>query len=123
MRWSERCSNVCSICGFVARKSRLSNILRMTEIMLSASDRGRDSYGIITNAGSIFGIGNFTDDADIKKLSPLRRATWGIANLRAEPTTEYIAEKRLMDVQPFQYGKVFVSHNGTIANDDELKSQ
>lgn len=45
-----------------------------------------------------------------------------IANLRAEPTTEFVEHKKEADQQPYQAGKWSIVHNGTIANDHELRS-
>ena len=39
---------------------------------------------------------------------------------RAEPASEFVAKKTEKDCQPFNYNGVYVSHNGTIANDDEI---
>lgn len=45
-----------------------------------------------------------------------------IGNLRAEPTTEYIQEKHDLDQQPYQCGPWTIVHNGTIANDKDLRT-
>lgn len=45
-----------------------------------------------------------------------------LANLRGEPTTEYVKEKTGADQQPYTCGKWTVVHNGTIANDKELRT-
>jgi len=50
-------------------------------------------------------------------------ATIVINNNRAEPTTEWVEHKTLADVQPFQSGRIAVSHNGIIANDHELRAR
>lgn len=44
-----------------------------------------------------------------------------LGNLRAEPTTEYVAEKSPDDQQPYVLGGWAIVHNGTIANDKELR--
>src|SRR5690606_39454844 len=44
-------------------------------------------------------------------------------NNRAEPTTEWVAEKSEVDIQPFTYDGWIVAHNGVIANDRELAEQ
>lgn len=44
-----------------------------------------------------------------------------IGNLRAEPTTEYVAIKHEYDQQPYASGPWAIVHNGTIANDKELR--
>src|SRR5574337_1396658 len=45
-----------------------------------------------------------------------------VGNLRAEPTTEYVAEKLEHDQQPYHLGDWSIAHNGTIANDKELRT-
>jgi len=45
-----------------------------------------------------------------------------IANLRAEPTTEFVREKQSDDQQPYRAGQWVIVHNGTIANDKELRT-
>lgn len=44
-----------------------------------------------------------------------------VGNLRAEPTTEYVARKSEDDQQPYQLGQWTIVHNGTIANDREIR--
>src|SRR3546814_340928 len=41
--------------------------------------------------------------------------------MRAEPTTEYVEHKRELDQQPYRLGKWTIVHNGTIANDIDLR--
>ncbi len=45
-----------------------------------------------------------------------------LGNLRAEPTTEFVEEKSWTDQQPYYTGSWFIVHNGTIANDKELRT-
>ncbi len=45
-----------------------------------------------------------------------------IGNFRAEPTTEYVAHKRYEDQQPYRCGKWSIVHNGTVANDADLRT-
>ena len=56
------------------------------------------------------------------ELSNIQNAV-AISNCRAEPTTEFVKEKQLRDVQPYTVGDWTVVHNGTIANDKELIAQ
>lgn len=44
-----------------------------------------------------------------------------IGNTRAEPTTEFVREKRSTDQQPYGNGDWQIVHNGTIANDHEMR--
>ena len=45
-----------------------------------------------------------------------------IGNFRAEPTTEYVEVKGNYDQQPYQLDEWSIVHNGTIANDKELRT-
>lgn len=45
-----------------------------------------------------------------------------IGNCRAEPTTEYVSDKCATDQQPYRAGRWAIVHNGTIANDKELRT-
>jgi len=45
-----------------------------------------------------------------------------IGNMRAEPTTEFVRDKHEWDQQPYRCGKWNIVHNGTIANDKELRT-
>jgi 7-cyano-7-deazaguanine synthase len=45
-----------------------------------------------------------------------------LANHRAEPTTEWVEKKVLADQQPYACGSWTIVHNGTIANDSELRT-
>jgi 7-cyano-7-deazaguanine synthase len=45
-----------------------------------------------------------------------------IGNLRAEPTTEFVKYKVSEDQQPYLLGNWSIVHNGTIANDKELRT-
>jgi len=45
-----------------------------------------------------------------------------IGNFRAEPTTEYVMKKRAHDQQPYRLMKWATVHNGTVANDRELRT-
>lgn len=45
-----------------------------------------------------------------------------IGNTRAEPTTEFVTNKSVDDQQPYWAGDWYIVHNGTIANDKELRT-
>lgn len=45
-----------------------------------------------------------------------------IANMRAEPTTEFVAHKQVADQQPYTLRGWSIVHNGTIANDKEIRT-
>lgn len=58
------------------------------------------------------------------KMPPFALARQGvlIMNARAEPTTEWIEHKTSDDQQPYSQGLWAAVHNGTIANDAELRT-
>ena len=101
---------------------------KLRSIVMRAEERGRDSWGIVT----------MSRNGEIKSIKSLGKASEtlpnyprildtdtvvAIANNRAEPTTEYVKEKGLNDIQPMISEYVVVSHNGTIANDAELEGK
>ncbi|MBM3897000.1 MAG: 7-cyano-7-deazaguanine synthase QueC [Thaumarchaeota archaeon] len=123
----------CSISGcIIFQKSRSQEEIqrieqRLRQIMIMAEDRGRDSYGIVAfqNDGSCVEIKEIgkASESLIKKPRFINPKTYiVIANNRAEPTTEYVANKNVEDIQPFG-NSVFISHNGMIANDFDLEKQ
>jgi 7-cyano-7-deazaguanine synthase len=72
--------------------------LALDKILALSAERGRDGFGSHQN-----------DDRYI-------------ANFRAEPTTEYVKTKHRYDQQPYRTGSWAIIHNGTIANDKELRT-
>jgi 7-cyano-7-deazaguanine synthase len=61
---------------------------------------------------------------DVVPQVPTRGILGGaiVGNLRAEPTTEYVMHKREDDQQPYSLKGWSIVHNGTIANDKELRT-
>lgn len=101
---------------------------KLRSIVIKAEERGRDSWGIVALSKS----GEFKVVKAIGKASETlpgypsildTNVTVAIANNRAEPTTEYVREKGINDIQPMVSEYVAVTHNGTIANDLELESK
>jgi len=120
----------CSISGCIIFEGRrqpqqLAEIERkLRGIILRGEDRGRDSYGIVTlrSDGSVRVIRAVGPPSRTLSNQPPfvdEKTTVVINNDRAEPTTEYIEKKSPEDIQPFG-DRVWVAHNGTIANDREL---
>ena len=100
---------------------------RMRRLLVMAEDRGRDSYGIVSfqRDGSIIEVkqvGKASESIDAKPSLINNATAIVIANNRAEPTTEYVRDKQLEDIQPFG-GTVYVTHNGVIANDFDLEKK
>ena len=106
----------------------------LEHIFTKSFERGRDGRGYTvlevpsgTGAVSEYGA-RYTERADswpefsfINPISPMAAASV-IGNLRAEPTTEFVKDKLDMDQQPYQCGQWSIVHNGTIANDKELRT-
>lgn len=101
---------------------------RLKAMITRGEERGRDSFGmVILTRDSHFRI--------IKERGPATQALRGlkgfidretsaiIINNRAEPTTEYVIDKSLDDVQPMVGEYIAVTHNGLIANDKELTAR
>lgn len=120
---------MCSVIGFLATGSRPLNVpaaqRKLGEVLARASERGRDSYGIVAldregrfRAFRRLGAPEQTDTSWSALID--HNTSILIANTRAEPTTEFVYDKAETDVQPFQGRSFVVSHNGTIANDSEL---
>lgn len=118
---------MCSINGFI--KTNRLNIgdptQRMKEIMIAGCDRGRDAFGYVAfhegwvNSGRwLKSSAQCSDSIEIPQ-----DALIVLSNNRAEPTTEYVKEKTIDDVQPYSYGNTTIVHNGTIANDKEIKAK
>jgi len=119
---------MCSISGMLLPEGGLTETERQylerifDSTICNAADRGRDSYGVWL----------LTDPAEViaatKRMGPPQPgltmpddAAQLINNNRAEPTTEWVEDKLRSDIQPFREGHWIVAHNGTIANDKELK--
>lgn len=111
---------MCSISGGISWSNNTLNTIFLKQLIVAGSTRGRDSFGIAypeTNHADKF-IGSSADIDFIVKHEFVI-----LSNNRAEPTTEFVKNKRLSDVQPYTVGPVTVVHNGTIANDLELESK
>lgn len=113
---------MCSISGgFSFSDSETLDPKFLKFLILSGEDRGRDSFGIsyplIDKVDKFIGKPSFTE------FNVLDKQTIVLNNNRAEPTTEYVRNKTLNDVQPFTVSTVTVAHNGTIANDKEIRTK
>jgi 7-cyano-7-deazaguanine synthase len=129
---------MCSISGIVFNKykkdyyARRNGMTLFTDMLWKSRDRGRDSLGLSLVYENGFASqfkypetkGETPDLCFLEDLlsekEPSILPSYLIANNRAEPTTEFVEEKRIEDVQPYVSGRWHVVHNGTIANDKEL---
>jgi len=107
---------MCSITGAIALgpESEIDSDLYMS-ILTLAGERGRDAVGFGTNRGDEY---RFVGPKFINE--DLSGSRWVIGNNRGEPTTEYVPNPTLGDIQPYRSGRFAVVHNGTIANDKDL---
>lgn len=120
---------MCSISGFIvtdlrADRNRIAKIYE--EIIARSSERGKDSAGVVAvqiDGSSRRAIKVAPTNYNFIHSTITPKTCVVVGNNRAEPTTEFIAVKEAHDVQPFGDGPIFISHNGTIANDKELKAQ
>ena len=110
------------------------SMLRASEILshiyVSSFERGRDGRGFVSINGKdapvVFKEIERVEEIDNTKapiLFPARSQHVAVVgNLRAEPTTEYVADKSKEDQQPYSEDGWHIVHNGTIANDKELRT-
>lgn len=114
------------MCGIVGAILKIDKDVKKIEdilnyILLKSSERGRDGFGIISQQSTKHTIKSY------KKLNSkisLRKGNLKfIANFRAEPTTERVSKNAPdIDLQPYSLEGQSIVHNGTIANDLELRS-
>lgn len=125
---------MCAIFGALVRnitgREALARVNAMLEHIYMASwNRGRDGRGYILRGPK--GIERKRNDpsrmveppsVDIPFIKEGVGPRVLIGNCRAEPTTEYVRVKRRSDQQPYTGERWSIVHNGTIANDKELRS-
>jgi 7-cyano-7-deazaguanine synthase len=107
-------------------------VTNMAYIASQSTERGRDGQGYALIGRDKFITNRFFDDDPahipilFNELRPHEFMTGsalaGLGNCRAEPTTEYLAEKHLLDQQPYTLGSWSIVHNGTISNDKDLRT-
>lgn len=124
---------MCAILGaLVAHHTHLNKAsinANLEHIWLQSHDRGRDGRGWlrVTSGGQKFSSFDATrNETGFRSQGPqvtdCANATAIIGNLRAEPTTEFVESKTEADQQPYTCGQWSIVHNGTIANDKELRT-
>lgn len=121
---------MCAIIGALVR--HLHGTTNKTISILSyiadrSTERGRDGFGF--SARSAYSNGGYYD---IRSTSCYNQPVFRqlvedeplvlVGNFRAEPTTEYVKMKELSDQQPYRAGNWTIAHNGTIANDADLRT-
>src|ERR1022692_786997 len=104
----------------------VNSILKL--IWEKSHERGRDGRGFIINSDVHENVSALHDSTRFagENLAPglftFCKNAAIIGNLRAEPTTEYVKSKQLVDQQPYTVKDWSIVHNGTIANDKELRT-
>ena len=125
---------MCAIIGAIVNLTTVKELSEANDILTvlwaGSHSRGRDGRGYIVNSSLPY---NAQETHDVERLGPaglsdvpqfLGRAAWTtvIGNVRAEPTTEYVAHKHAHDQQPYSVNDWSIVHNGTIANDKALRT-
>ncbi len=123
---------MCAIVGAVLRNinnsSKLASVNLILEYIWQASfERGRDGRGFVINSSTETNLIRFYSTEQQRqgpapRLDRICYSATVIGNLRAEPTTEFVLTKREHDQQPYSLSDWSIVHNGTIANDKELRT-
>jgi 7-cyano-7-deazaguanine synthase len=125
---------MCSIVGAVLRcidsQYKLDAVNGILEhIWKTSHERGRDGRGFVINSSAETDLQAYREvtrshgrAVQAPALLKIARSATVVGNLRAEPTTEFVLEKRLSDQQPYTSGDWTIAHNGTIANDKALRT-
>ena len=114
--------------GLTTQEKKDSANAMLNHIIAASHERGKDGRGFMWDNGS--------ETITVKDATRRTGQEWEkfdffstslvcgslIGNLRAEPTTEFISEKKDSDQQPYSAGNWSIVHNGTIANDRELRT-
>lgn len=120
---------MCAIVGAVVRANTDLEVQQVNTILATiwrkSRERGRDGAGWYLNDPRY----SMTEKAVGQNagcsppfLSARTNCMTIVGNLRAEPTTEYVAQKQEEDQQPYKSGEWVIAHNGTIANDRDLRT-
>lgn len=130
---------MCSIFGMLAlypqsgNPHEISGVIENLNFLAEKSkERGSDGYGAYLQAGVHSAHQRETDPktfgprfedmfTTIIGVHGNRADVAIIGNCRAEPTTEWVKEKQEDDQQPYVCGDWVIVHNGTIANDSDLR--
>ncbi len=121
---------MCCITGMLCSRGDEKRLLplmpRILDLLHHSEERGRDGMGYVYwDHWDHFGVPHSMKwvggpPQDYQEVSAvLARAFIWIANHRAEPTTEFVLEKKEADQQPYVHRGWWAVHNGTIANDKE----
>ena len=127
---------MCSVFGLLTLPQNVTNIATLIsdmEFVASQSkERGNDGFGFYLQ--SSHGNSVYQRETKPAQYEPEFRSSVGamaregslgqlrmVGNCRAEPTTEWVKDKQEYDQQPYVVGNWVIAHNGTIANDADLR--
>lgn len=129
---------MCSVIGALLRSANAAQAKEINAILASiwcsSHARGRDGRGYVMH---FEGDPLTYSDKSTRRYDPFvplppavlpqvpaqgMRGVALVGNLRAEPTTEYVKDKLDADQQPYSLNGWSMVHNGTIANDRELRT-
>lgn len=130
---------MCAIYGAIIWNATPSDIAEANDALyytfIASHERGRDGRGHYICEGAGPGVlrksiarhhGYDLVDAFEHPAFDSRVAAYAdgvvLGNMRAEPTTEFVRAKSSEDQQPYAAGSWTIVHNGTIANDEELRT-
>lgn len=128
---------MCSVFGCttngVVEKLRISGLV--TRLINNSTIRGRDGLGVyfthveasddrtrLVTTHKVDSLGFHTLVQRASEIAMKAQAFTMIGNARAEPTTEWVKDKSNNDQQPYKLGGWTIVHNGTIANDKDLRT-
>lgn len=114
---------MCAIYGLIWNGDPTHLFRHVHFLQLNSLERGRDGHGVMV-ASRYDQTGNYEGKNNSDFIPVQGRPGWNIVigNRRAEPTTEWVKNKKIIDQQPYIAGNWVIVHNGTIANDKELRT-
>lgn len=125
---------MCAIVGAITQNmeslAKLETFNSLLDYIWAESrERGRDGRGFSINTSEEPDFIEYRDTGRAQSFATVPpalhkfcRSAVVVGNLRAEPTTEFIPDKKLFDQQPYSLGGWSIVHNGTIANDKPLRT-
>ena len=120
---------MCGIAGALIFDSENFNLDYLWSVISKCNNRGKESFGVSAwneNSGWIDYRSFDISPENCKKHFEnyhLKGLSLYLHTSRAEPTTEWKAEKSELDIPPFRNDLFAVAHNGIISNDHELTDQ
>lgn len=102
----------------------------LNHVIRESNERGRDGYGFISGFSLIGDKPNdfvikanyLTLYPEVKQFGGLPSSINVLGNFRAEPASQYVADKSEDDQQPYISGDWSVVHNGTVRNANQLRT-